>query len=132
MVYPGPRPAPTPPLRPAVDPLHHRVGAVAVSTAVVTLSVMSFRTAGTVRALTNPAVALLVLLTAQVTLGLLTVHYRKPADVASAHVACGALVLATTVLIAARATRLYVLRPPAPAAVASSADVEPAGVLVAV
>jgi len=43
-----------------------------------------------------PAVILLVLLMAQVTLGVLTVLLRKPADVASSHVAVGALVLVTS------------------------------------
>ena len=107
----------------------HRVGATVVSTAVLTLIAMIFRTARDQRTLVNPAVALGVLLLTQLTLGVLTVVYRKPADVASAHVACGALVLATTVLIAVRATRLYVLRSPAPA---RAVAVPVAGELVAV
>ena len=107
----------------------HRLGAVAVSTAVVTLLVAIARSGR--RALAGPAVALGVLLVAQVTLGVLTVYYRKPADVASLHVACGALVLATTVLIAVRAAGLYVYRSPARPAAVTAAD-GPAGVLVAV
>ena len=107
----------------------HRCGAVVVSAVVIGLIVAIAR--GGQRALVRPAVAVGVLLATQVSLGLLTVYYRKPADVASAHVACGALVLATVVLIAARATRLYVLRRP-PTAAAASVDAEPAGVLVAV
>ncbi len=121
-------------LKPPLDPvtlgqvwLHfaHRVGAVVVSAAVVTLIATVVGTARDRRPLTRPAAALGVLLATQVTLGVLTVAYRKPADVASAHVACGALVLATTVLIAVRAARLYVLRFPARAAAV------PAGELVA-
>ena len=50
-----------------------------------------------------PAVILLLLLTAQVTLGVLTVLLRKPADVASAHVAVGALVLVTSFVMMVRA-----------------------------
>ncbi len=109
----------------------HRVGAVVVSTAVVVLLAMTLGTARAERSLTRPAIGLGVLLVSQVTLGLLTVHYRKPADVASSHVACGALVLATTVLIAVRAWRLYVLRAPGPAAARADPAVA-AGDLVAV
>ena len=103
----------------------HRCGAVVVSAAAVTLATVILRRGEP--ALVRPAVALLALLATQVTLGVLTVYFRKPADVASLHVDCGALVLATTVLIAVRASRLYVLRVPPPAAV-----VEPSGELVAV
>ena len=53
-----------------------------------------------------PAAILLLLLAAQVTLGVLTVLLRKPADVASAHVAVGALVLMTSFVLTARAGRL--------------------------
>ena len=103
----------------------HRMGAVVVTAAAVLLIALIVRARQP--SLVTPAAALGALLWMQVTLGLLTVHYRKPADVASLHVACGALVLATTVLIAVRASRLYVLRSPGPAAVAASA-----GALVAV
>ena len=89
----------------------HRIGAVIVTGTVVGLITVIVRTKQ--QSLVTPAAMLGALLEMQVTLGLLTVHYLKPADVASAHVACGALVLATSVLIAARATRLYVLRSPA-------------------
>ena len=43
-------------------------------------------------------------------LGVLTVYLRKPADIASAHVAVGALVLVTAFTIAVRSMRLYSLR----------------------
>jgi heme A synthase len=39
-------------------------------------------------------------------LGILTVLLRKPADIASAHVAVGSLLLVTTCVIAVRAMRL--------------------------
>ena len=45
----------------------------------------------------------LLLLTVQVTLGILTVLLRKPADIASAHVAVGALLLVANWVIAVRA-----------------------------
>jgi cytochrome c oxidase assembly protein subunit 15 len=107
----------------------HRIGAVVVSATALTLLAAIFTSARRSRSLVNPAIALGVLLVTQVTLGLLTVYFRKPADIASSHVACGALVLATAVLIAVRASRLYVLRSPAPA-VEATATVP--GVLVAV
>ena len=88
----------------------HRCGAVVVMAAIATLVAVVYRTAPQSR-LTRPAIALAGLVVSQVTLGLLTVHYRKAADVASTHVACGALVLATSVLIAVRSARLYVLAP---------------------
>ena len=40
-------------------------------------------------------------------LGVLTVLLHKPADIASAHVAVGALTLMTTFVLTARACRLY-------------------------
>ena len=88
----------------------HRVGAVIVSTAVIGLVSLILVRHRRRRSLVNPALALAVLLVTQVTLGVFTVLKRKPADIASSHVACGALVLATAVLIAVRASRLYVLR----------------------
>jgi heme A synthase len=47
------------------------------------------------------------LLSAQIALGATTVLLRKPADIASAHVAVGALCLVTTFVIMVRAIRLY-------------------------
>jgi cytochrome c oxidase assembly protein subunit 15 len=84
----------------------HRLGAVIVTTVIIALAVRIFRH-HTVRGIKWPAWLLLALLVAQLTLGVLTVLLKKPADIASAHVAVGALVLATTFLIAARAMRLY-------------------------
>lgn len=84
----------------------HRVGAVLVTLDVLAASVRVLRRhrgAG----LTPLAVTMLVLLAAQVTLGVLTVLYRKPADVASAHVAVGALLLVTTFVLALRVARIY-------------------------
>jgi heme A synthase len=52
-----------------------------------------------------------VLLFTQLTLGVLTVLLRKPADIASAHVAVGALVLVTTFVLAVRSMRLYSASP---------------------
>jgi cytochrome c oxidase assembly protein subunit 15 len=87
----------------------HRIGALVVSIALITLIakiVLHHRDRGD---LVWPAVILAFLLIAQVTLGILTVYWKKPADVASLHVAVGALVLVTTFFIAVRSIRLYSL-----------------------
>src|SRR5205807_2720740 len=57
--------------------------------------------------LVAPALLLIGLLISQLTLGILTVLLRKPADIASAHVAVGALTLVTTFVLTVRACRLY-------------------------
>jgi cytochrome c oxidase assembly protein subunit 15 len=84
----------------------HRIGAVAVSVTAVWLAVRMLRRHQE-PGLAWPAWALIVLLITQFTLGVLTVLLKKPADVASAHVAVGALTLGTTFLIIVRAMRLY-------------------------
>jgi cytochrome c oxidase assembly protein subunit 15 len=73
----------------------HRVGAVCVTAAVIALCAAILRCLGNQKFLVRPAMILLVLLAAQITLGILTVLLRKPADIASAHVAVGSLVLMT-------------------------------------
>ncbi len=85
----------------------HRVGAVLVTAALVAVAACVFRLRRARVGLLTPAVLLLVLLAAQVTLGVLTVLWRKPADLASAHVAVGALVLVTTFVLGVRAAKLY-------------------------
>jgi cytochrome c oxidase assembly protein subunit 15 len=81
----------------------HRIGALCVAAAVLALTIHVLRKHRRQRDLIIPALALLVLLTAQMTLGVLTVLLWKPADVASAHVAVGALTLMTTFVLTARA-----------------------------
>ena len=78
------------------------------STAVVALFVLRafLRRMRESRPIVAPAVIAATLLLIQVTLGILTVLLRKPADVASAHVAVGALTLVTTFALAVRAWRL--------------------------
>ena len=88
----------------------HRVGALVVTVHVLAAAfgaLSRHRRPG----LVGPAAAMLALLVTQVTLGVLTVLFRKPADVASAHVATGALLLVTTFVLAARAGRLYLPAP---------------------
>jgi cytochrome c oxidase assembly protein subunit 15 len=88
----------------------HRLGA-AVVTMVTLLAagivLLRHRADGV---LLRPAIALIVLLTMQIALGAATMLYRKPADVASAHVAVGALILVTTFILTIRAIRLSAKR----------------------
>jgi heme a synthase len=88
----------------------HRVGAVVVSTVILLASgyaIWRFRQRS---AIFWPSMVLLGLLGVQFTLGLLTVYYRKPADIASAHVATGALVLLTSFVLVTTSMRLYAKR----------------------
>jgi cytochrome c oxidase assembly protein subunit 15 len=87
----------------------HRLGAIVVSCTLIGLICLIVVRHWDRKDLVWPAVLLGFLLIAQVTLGILTVYLRKPADVASTHVAVGALVLVTTFTIAVRGMRLYSL-----------------------
>lgn len=88
----------------------HRIGAGLVTIATITLVFTILLRHRQNRELLAPAWILSVLLMVQLCLGILTVYLRKPADIASAHVAVGALVLVTAFLIAVRSIRLYSLR----------------------
>ena len=85
----------------------HRVGALAVSFVIVALAAHVAIFHRRRKNLTSLATLLPILLVVQLVLGLATVYYRKPADVASAHVAVGALVLVTSFVLTVRAARLY-------------------------
>jgi cytochrome c oxidase assembly protein subunit 15 len=83
----------------------HRILAVVVTVAVTMVIIKAVRMH---RAhITRAAMLLLLLILSQLTLGALTVILQKPADIASLHVAVGALTLMTTFIIAIRAARLY-------------------------
>jgi cytochrome c oxidase assembly protein subunit 15 len=81
----------------------HRVGAIFVTCAVITLAATICLRLGKYSSFVRPALVVLALLAIQVTLGILTVLLRKPADIASAHVAVGALLLVMNWVIAVRA-----------------------------
>lgn len=85
----------------------HRVGAVLVTLSLAATIAYALWRHRRHRRLWRPAALLIILLIAQITLGVLTVLYRLPADIASAHVACGALVLVTTFTLLLRSGRLY-------------------------
>jgi cytochrome c oxidase assembly protein subunit 15 len=100
----------------------HRLGALLVTALVlwtVALS-LSREEAGELR---RPAIVLIYLLMAQFTLGVLTVLWRKPADIASLHVATGALTLMTVFVLLVRSIRLH--RP-----IAQAVDAHPQGEFV--
>jgi cytochrome c oxidase assembly protein subunit 15 len=89
----------------------HRVGAVLVTAAVLALSWSVFRGARNRKDLLFLAWLLLPMIAAQVTLGLLTIYFRKPADLATAHHTLGALLLMTVVVLGIRATRVFATSP---------------------
>jgi heme a synthase len=88
----------------------HRLGAVLVTIALLAAVGIILKSHRRERELFRPAVLLVALLVTQITLGVLTVLWRKPADVASLHVAFGALTLVTTFVVIVRASRLYARR----------------------
>jgi cytochrome c oxidase assembly protein subunit 15 len=87
--------------------MSHRIGAIVVSAMLIALVTIALKNFRANRWLLRPTLALIVLLLAQLTLGVLTVLLRKPADIASLHVATGALLLAATVVLTVRAMRCY-------------------------
>jgi len=91
----------------------HRLGAVLVTLLVLWASGLVFLRHRSQRALVTPASILIALIALQITLGILTVLKRKPADIASAHVAIGALILVTMFVLTVRAIRLFALVPAA-------------------
>ena len=102
----------------------HRIGALVVTPLllILILSVLRHHRGGPLPAL---AVILGCLLLLQLTLGVLTVIFRKPADVASAHVAVGALVLVTTFAMFVCAVRMYAPRGAWRSGLASNSSIPP-------
>jgi cytochrome c oxidase assembly protein subunit 15 len=84
----------------------HRVGALIVTLAILTTTAHVWRHHRTIPSLTTPAVVLMALVAVQVTLGALTVLSRRDVSINSAHVVCGALVLATSLVITLRSWRV--------------------------
>ncbi len=88
----------------------HRIGAIVVSGVLLSLVYRVFRLHRGRPNLAPTAVVLVMLLVTQLVLGGLTVLLQKPADIASAHVAVGALALMTTFVLAAKTLRMYSAR----------------------
>jgi cytochrome c oxidase assembly protein subunit 15 len=104
-----------PPLDSPLVALHfaHRVGAL-ITTGFIAATVWRvLRVAGAAPALRRPALLLVVLVAWQVFLGALTVWSRKAVVPTTLHLASGALILATTVVLALRAQRLIGAAPAA-------------------
>ena len=89
----------------------HRLGAVATLLAVATCGWLGWRSLGSVMWLRNASVLWIFVLVIQASLGIATVMYDKPADVATGHVAIGAISLAWGMLLTLSTRR--VLRPAA-------------------
>jgi cytochrome c oxidase assembly protein subunit 15 len=83
----------------------HRMGALAVVTMIGWTTIRTMRTHGTERNLARPALVALLLVATQVTLGALTIWTHKAVLPTTLHVAVGAAILGTTVLLALRARR---------------------------
>lgn len=83
----------------------HRIGATAVTLAAVWLVWETGRAKH--RGPTRHVFLLVALLLAQIGLGIATVWMKKPADVATGHVAVGALLFLTSWLLTVRVGRLY-------------------------
>jgi cytochrome c oxidase assembly protein subunit 15 len=84
----------------------HRVGAVVVAIVMSWTVIRVLVGFGSEVLLRRPAQALLALLLLQLTLGALTIWTRRAVTPMTAHVAVGAAVLATSVILALRTTRL--------------------------
>jgi len=104
-----------PPLETSAVVVHflHRLGALAVTLCVGWLMARILRQYRAKKRLLRPALLLAGLVLLQLTLGALTIWTRRAVLPMTAHVAVGAAVLATSVVIALRAVRLTA----APAAV---------------
>jgi cytochrome c oxidase assembly protein subunit 15 len=84
----------------------HRAGAVIVTLAIVATARDVWRHHRRRRELTRPAALLLILVAVQVTLGGLTVLSQRDVSINSLHVVCGALVLATSLVLTLRTWRV--------------------------
>jgi cytochrome c oxidase assembly protein subunit 15 len=84
----------------------HRAGAVIVTLAIVATARDVWYHHRQRRELTGPAALLLVLVAVQVTLGGLTVLSQRDVWINSVHVVCGALVLATSLVLTLRTWRV--------------------------
>ena len=94
-----------PPFESAAVVIHflHRLGALAVTTMIAWSTIRTLRTHGQERTLVRPALLALGLVGLQVTLGALTIWTQKAVLPTTAHVATGAAILGTTVVLALRA-----------------------------
>jgi cytochrome c oxidase assembly protein subunit 15 len=85
--------------------IHTRFGAALVTVCIVLLAVKTLTRAGGETRLSHPALGLCLLLVSQVVLGMLVIWNMRPPMLTTIHVVNGAAILATTVLLAVRASR---------------------------
>ena len=104
----------------------HRVGSLAVTLLVAWVAVRALRRHGNLPRIVRPALLLLALVALQMGLGAWVILSYKSAWVTSAHLATGALLLATALTLALRSRR-YVALAPAPAHPPILPHREPAG-----
>lgn len=84
----------------------HRMGALVVTAFILAASVHVWTRHRGNREVTTPASALVVLVAMQIALGASTILSRRNVWINSAHVVCGALVLATSLVLTLRSWRL--------------------------
>jgi len=84
----------------------HRVGALVVAIAILWTAARVLSAFGSEVQLRRPALVLIALLVLQLTLGALTIWTQRAVTPMTAHVAVGAAVLATSVILALRTTQL--------------------------
>jgi heme a synthase len=84
----------------------HRVGALVVTLSILATAAHVWYHHARRRELTRPALLLIALVAVQVTLGALTILSRRDIAINSAHVVCGALVLATSLTLTLRSWRV--------------------------
>src|SRR5262249_30142542 len=83
----------------------HRVGAVMVTTAVLSTAIYIWRRYTDRSELGQPGLVIVLLTVVQITLGALTIITRRDPLINSVHVVCGALVLTTSLVITLRSWR---------------------------
>jgi len=86
----------------------HRVGALLVLTAVTATSARIWRHHASRRELVRPASLILILVAVQIALGALTVLSARDMWINSLHVVCGALVLATSLVVTLRSWKVRI------------------------
>jgi len=85
----------------------HRLGAVLVSISVIWTSARLFKLSSVSKRMSRFGYLLLGILLLQISLGALTVLSRKPVDITTAHVATGALLLVTSVVLCFHAVKVF-------------------------
>lgn len=85
----------------------HRMWALVVTGMVIWTSIRLFKLSSVKKRISGFAYALLILLAIQLTLGALTVLSLKAVDITTAHVATGALLLATSLALSLRLLKVF-------------------------